>query len=120
MAKKATKKKTAKKAVKVEPKIVYIDKSKPMTEHEIDHALNVPEEDLQRKAIMQIINNEFLTTQSAVGINTSNYGDMAYAAGLADGARMIRDNLKDRYESAMQNVLDNIKQEPPPPTTNSY
>ncbi len=120
MPKKATKKKTAKKVAKVEPQIVYIDKSKPMTEHEIDHALNVPEEDLQRKAIMQLLNNEFLTTQSSIGLHTSNHGDVCYVSGLTDGVRKSVEMLKDRYEQAMKNVLDNIKQEPPPPTTNSY
>ena len=109
MAKKATKKKPAKNAVKQEVKTVLVEwKPSQMDDKEIASAFLVPVDDRLRQAYTQLLDEaiEASTEQAENPALSNHHGLLANANGQLLALRGFRDLLRDRFDTA-HDVLSN-------------
>jgi hypothetical protein len=116
-AKKGTRKKATKKA---EPTVVYVDKSLPLSEVEIAGALNVPEDDPQRRAIMQILDYEIDLAAGMLQGKCENHGVAAERVGWFTALRYIKQELESTYGNSVNVLRENANMEEPSTETTGY
>ena len=101
MAKKATKK-AAKKAAKTAKTVLVEWKPARLDDKEIASAFNVPVDDRQRQAWMQLLND---TIESAIAQTenpalANHHGLLSKAAGGQAALRAFKDAIEDRFDTA--------------------
>lgn len=114
MAKKATKKKAAvKKAAKKTPPRVFPDGN--LSDMELAYAMNVPESDGQRRAVMQVIDMCIEIARDNVTNSDSwlNHGVVCGMAGRLDGLMNLKENLEQGYANSLKVLLDKDSVNPP-------
>ena len=117
-AKKGTRKKAAKRAP--EPTVVYVDMNKLLSEVEVAGALNVPKEDAQRRAIMQILDYEIDLAAGLLQGKAGDHGKLAEAVGWFNALRLFKSELEDAYGNSINILRENASLEEPNTESTGY